>query len=48
MRPGGLGVHLMRSAMDVVDYRKNTHGGTTLVLEKRRESPADETTGGER
>jgi anti-sigma regulatory factor (Ser/Thr protein kinase) len=35
VRPGGLGVHLMRSTMDRVDYRKNEHGGTTLVLEKR-------------
>lgn len=35
VRPGGLGVHLMRSTMDVVDYVKNAHGGTTLVLEKR-------------
>jgi len=36
VRPGGLGVHLMKSTMDVVEYRKNSHGGTTLVLEKRR------------
>ena len=25
----------MKSTMDVVEYRKNAHGGTTLVLEKR-------------
>ena len=37
VRPGGLGVHLMRSTMDLVDYQKNPHGGTTLVLEKRRQ-----------
>ena len=36
VRPGGLGVHLMKSTMDVVDYQKNPHGGTTLILEKRR------------
>jgi anti-sigma regulatory factor (Ser/Thr protein kinase) len=36
VRPGGLGVHLMRSTMDVVEYRRNARGGTTLVLEKRR------------
>ena len=36
VRPGGLGVQLMKSTMDVVEYRKNVHGGTTLVLEKRR------------
>jgi anti-sigma regulatory factor (Ser/Thr protein kinase) len=34
VRPGGLGVHLMRSTMDVVDYRENRHGGTTLTLVK--------------
>ena len=39
-RPGGLGVHLMRSTMDLVDYQKNPHGGTTLVLEKRRQIAA--------
>ena len=38
IRPGGLGVHLMKSTMDVVDYVKNAHGGTTLVLEKRGSS----------
>ena len=37
VRPGGLGVHLMKATMDVVEYRRNTHGGTTLVLEKRRD-----------
>jgi sigma-B regulation protein RsbU (phosphoserine phosphatase) len=35
VRPGGLGVHLMKSTMDVVEYLKNAQGGTTLVLEKR-------------
>jgi sigma-B regulation protein RsbU (phosphoserine phosphatase) len=39
VRPGGLGVHLMKSTMDVVDYVKNAHGGTTLVLEKRVSPP---------
>ncbi len=37
VRPGGLGVHLMKTTMDVVDYRRNEHGGTTLTLEKRRD-----------
>ena len=37
VRPGGLGIHLMKSTMDLVEYRKNPHGGTTLVLEKRRQ-----------
>ena len=39
VRPGGLGVHLMKATMDVVEYQRNRHGGTTLVLEKRK-SPA--------
>jgi anti-sigma regulatory factor (Ser/Thr protein kinase) len=36
VRPGGLGVHLMKTTMDVVEYRRNAYGGTTLTLEKRR------------
>lgn len=35
IRPGGLGVHLIKSTMDEVEYRKNDHGGTTLHLVKR-------------
>lgn len=35
VRPGGLGVHLIRSTMDVVEYKRNAHGGTTLTLVKR-------------
>ena len=35
VRPGGLGVHLIRSTMDVVEYNQNRHGGTTLTLVKR-------------
>ena len=35
IRPGGLGVHLIRSTMDVVEYNENRHGGTTLTLVKR-------------
>ncbi|MDJ0975159.1 MAG: ATP-binding protein [Planctomycetota bacterium] len=34
VRPGGLGVHLIKSTMDEVHYRKNEHGGTTLTLVK--------------
>ncbi|MFM8981121.1 MAG: ATP-binding protein [Planctomycetia bacterium] len=40
IRPGGLGVHLMRSTMDVVEYTKNAFGGTTLTLVKRAAPPA--------
>jgi len=35
VRPGGLGVHLIRSTMDSVTYRKNDAGGTTLTLMRR-------------
>jgi len=35
VRPGGLGVHLMRKLMDEVRYSKNAWGGTTLTLVKR-------------
>ena len=35
LKPGGLGVHLMRRAMDEVIYEKNGWGGTTLILRKR-------------
>ncbi len=34
VRPGGLGVHLIKSTMDEVHYTKNEHGGTTLTLVK--------------
>lgn len=40
IRPGGLGVHLMRATMDSVEYRKNDFGGTTLTLVKRAAPPA--------
>lgn len=34
VRPGGIGVHLIKSTMDNVEYRKNAHGGTTLSMLK--------------
>lgn len=34
IRPGGLGVHLMRSTMDTVRYEKRHEGGMRLTLEK--------------
>jgi anti-sigma regulatory factor (Ser/Thr protein kinase) len=40
VRPGGLGVHLMRKVMDSVEYTANAWGGTTLTMVKRR--PGDE------
>ena len=53
VRPGGLGVHLMKTTMDSVTYRKNERGGTTLTLIKRlsggpsRAAPDAETEEGE-
>lgn len=35
VRPGGLGVHLIKTTMDHVEYRENDHGGTTLTMVKR-------------
>ena len=42
IRPGGLGVHLIKSTMDEVEYRENDHGGTTLHLVKRATLEAQE------
>jgi anti-sigma regulatory factor (Ser/Thr protein kinase) len=39
VRPGGLGVHLIRTTMDTVDYCRNAHGGTTLRMVKH--APAE-------
>ncbi|MHC4960208.1 MAG: ATP-binding protein [Planctomycetota bacterium] len=41
VKPGGLGVHLMQSTMDVVEYRKNEWGGTSLVMIKQLAPPED-------
>lgn len=35
VRPGGLGVHLMRKVMDRLEYKKNAWGGTSLIMCKR-------------
>jgi anti-sigma regulatory factor (Ser/Thr protein kinase) len=35
VRPGGLGVHLMKKVMDSVEYAANAWGGTSLTLVKR-------------
>ncbi len=34
VRPGGIGVHLIKSTMDHVAYSRNAHGGTTLTMVK--------------
>ncbi len=39
VRPGGIGVHLIKTTMDRVEYRKNEHGGTTLIMEKHAPAP---------
>ena len=41
IRPGGLGVYLMKTTMDEVEYIKNTHGGTTLTLVKTPNPPKE-------
>lgn len=35
VRPGGLGLHLMRTVMDHVGYERNQWGGTTLTMRRR-------------
>lgn len=42
VRPGGLGVHLIRSTMDAVRFEKRSEGGMRLILEKRLRSAAVE------
>lgn len=42
VRPGGLGVHLMQSVMDLVRFEKRREGGMRLTLEKAlRSEPAE-------
>jgi anti-sigma regulatory factor (Ser/Thr protein kinase) len=41
VRPGGLGVHLIKTTMDRVEYRENTHGGTTLTMVKQAPEPKE-------
>jgi len=48
VRPGGLGVHLMRKVMDEVIYERNESGGTTLTLRRRVMRPAADAGGRER
>jgi len=38
LRPGGLGVHIIRSTMDRADYSHAEGGGMTLVMRKYRRS----------
>ncbi|MDF1702664.1 MAG: ATP-binding protein [Planctomycetota bacterium] len=41
VRPGGLGVHLIKTTMDRVEYRENAHGGTTLTMVKLVTQPKE-------
>ncbi len=41
VRPGGLGVHLIKTTMDSVEYRENAHGGTTLTMVKNAHQPEE-------
>lgn len=41
VRPGGLGVHLIKTTMDRVEYRENAHGGTTLTMVKHANQPKE-------
>lgn len=34
VKPGGLGVHLMNTVMDHVEYKRNEWGGTSLIMVK--------------
>ncbi len=40
VRPGGIGVHLIKTTMDDVEYKLNEHGGTTLSMVRYLESHA--------
>jgi len=46
VRPGGLGVHLMKKVMDEVKFEQNEAGGTTLTLRKRVAATDENETGG--
>lgn len=41
IRPGGLGVHIIREVMDVAEYTKRGEKGMRLVLEKRVSEPTE-------
>ena len=41
IRPGGLGVHIIREVMDTVEYSQREGGGMRLVLEKTPQAVRD-------
>ena len=46
IRPGGLGVHIIREIMDHVSYEKRDGGGMRLSMTKHLPSPVPEDTAG--
>lgn len=42
IRPGGLGVHIMRECMDTVQYEPRPEGGTVLTMTKKLDSSTKE------
>jgi len=45
VRPGGLGVHIIRQVMDEVVYEKREQGGMRLTMVKLRGAPSDDEEG---
>jgi anti-sigma regulatory factor (Ser/Thr protein kinase) len=43
VRPGGLGVHIMRAMMSAVEYRQADGGGMLVILRKARSHAAADT-----
>lgn len=41
IRPGGLGVHIIKTVMDMVHYEKREHVGMRLTMVKHRQCAAD-------
>lgn len=46
VRPGGLGVHIIREVMDLAVYEKRSGGGMRLTLVKRPQRPKDDPSSG--
>ncbi len=48
IRPGGLGVHIIKTVMDMVHYEKREHVGMRLTMVKHRQCAADGMAKGEK
>ena len=46
VRPGGLGVYIIREIMDLVEFTRRPEGGMSLTMVKHLSSHADGTSGG--